>query len=220
MPQQPPGGGLPMCPPAGGGMLLMPPTMPPQDVPTCQRQGCTFPTWDQKPGYCSKACKAFDQQAGKFQAPPPAGPMCVRCGSFPTFNGQPGGYCSRKCQSAAKQQPPGGGGAFGAGGAAAPFPLPGGQAGGPPICQRPHCGKPTYDGRPGYCSKGCRDIMRPASAAAPPGAPRGGGQGGPPMRPPPAGAAAGGAMCAYCRRKPASGLSQFCSMECNEASGG
>mmetsp|Transcript_13879 Transcript_13879/g.31512 ORF Transcript_13879/g.31512 Transcript_13879/m.31512 type:complete len:404 (-) Transcript_13879:45-1256(-) len=30
--------------------------------------------------------------------------------------------------------------------------------GGGPICQKPGCGKPTFDGQPGYCSFTCRDV--------------------------------------------------------------
>mmetsp|Transcript_68123 Transcript_68123/g.127208 ORF Transcript_68123/g.127208 Transcript_68123/m.127208 type:complete len:172 (+) Transcript_68123:54-569(+) len=38
---------------------------------------------------------------------------------------------------------------------------------GQPVCQRPNCPTPTYDGAPGYCSRWCRDQHQGAPASGP-----------------------------------------------------
>lgn len=61
---------------------------------TCKRPGCSKPTWNGEPGYCSKGCKFTAEK------PPDGAALCVTpgCGK-PTWDGKPGGYCSRTCKS-------------------------------------------------------------------------------------------------------------------------
>mmetsp|Transcript_116459 Transcript_116459/g.362788 ORF Transcript_116459/g.362788 Transcript_116459/m.362788 type:complete len:322 (-) Transcript_116459:177-1142(-) len=68
-----------------------PPAPEPQpQVEMCQRSGCSKPTWNGEPGYCTKFCKHL------VESPP----ICVTpgCGK-PTWDGKPDGYCSRTCKS-------------------------------------------------------------------------------------------------------------------------
>jgi len=70
----------------------------------CKRPGCSKPSYDGKPGYCSRTCKRLDAQqpeGPRTQAivPISEAPTCLRPGcTRPTFNGQPGEYCSRSCR--------------------------------------------------------------------------------------------------------------------------
>mmetsp|Transcript_45766 Transcript_45766/g.83842 ORF Transcript_45766/g.83842 Transcript_45766/m.83842 type:complete len:770 (-) Transcript_45766:83-2392(-) len=142
--------------------------------PMCMRCGLK-PTFDGKLGYCSKTCR--DAQA--FVA------KCCRQGcERPTWNGNHGEYCSRICQAQAAgaqsaahstpSHPISAGPHCWSGAAKALQPFSAAKASissfmsqsqaldAPPVCRRHGCNKPTFDGRPGYCSRSC---MRSVSMA-------------------------------------------------------
>jgi len=58
----------------------------------CNRPGCSQPTFDGKPGFCSRSCKQLAEN--------PGGNVCLTLGcNKPTWNGQANEYCSRFCRS-------------------------------------------------------------------------------------------------------------------------
>jgi len=77
---------------------------------------------------------------------------CLRCGGS-TDNGPPNQYCSVECKDGT------------GGGGTTPKRASGGSAP-PATCSRPGCGRPTFDGNPGFCSKTCRSNSTSGPAGA------------------------------------------------------
>jgi len=105
------------------------------------------PTFDGKPGYCSKTCRNAHRPAAGIPAASPAHggasrlpmhPLCRRCGKA-TYDRKPG-YCSITCRNDDGHGP-----------------VPGPPLG-PPLCVR--CGIcPTWDRKPGgFCSQQCQSY--------------------------------------------------------------
>lgn len=74
---------------------------------------------------------------------------CQRCGKI-SPNGPPNQYCSIECKEDLLAA------SSGSNPSVAVHSAPRTSGGGGAICQRPGCGKPTFDGNPGFCSRTCR----------------------------------------------------------------
>mmetsp|Transcript_35786 Transcript_35786/g.44194 ORF Transcript_35786/g.44194 Transcript_35786/m.44194 type:complete len:229 (+) Transcript_35786:83-769(+) len=141
----------------------------------CARPGCGKPTFNGMPNeFCSRKCRAGSMpmsgpsasSAAPQAAYAPIAPICARAGcNKPTFNGRPNEFCSRACRARGAGVP-----SVSTAPNAAPSAAPAAAAAlAVPICGRPGCGKPTFDGRPGFCSRRCLSIGAvPAPAPAPP----------------------------------------------------
>lgn len=129
----------------------------------CSAPGCQKRTWDGEPGYCSTGCRGDQQPAGA--------PTHDDAAAEPwEWQGDEQDYS--QSQAAAAGGYPSWGGAFQdfengfpyqALDAAPwpPTPPPPPRMASPEMCQLDGCTQPTYDGKPGYCSRAHRNLVVP-----------------------------------------------------------
>jgi len=123
------------------GPTAAPPLAPVVRGPFC---GCGKPTWNgQWMELCRKGCIG-----PKLAGPAAGGGAHCGCGK-PTFNGQWQELCAKSCK-----------------GPKVASPIAGKSHVPSPICSIPACAKPTFDGKPGFCSKTCKAAGVGHSAAS------------------------------------------------------